>query len=82
LLSDDLCYKAADIGEDIRRAVAALKIPHTCTSLEAKVVTLSLGAYVGIPAKNEQPMNFVERADNAMYQSKEAGRNRLTVTFG
>ncbi|MEG1516428.1 MAG: diguanylate cyclase, partial [Clostridia bacterium] len=73
---------AADIGEEIRRAVAALKIPHICSSLKANVVTLSLGAYVGVPAKNEQPMNFVERADKAMYQSKEAGRNRSTVTFG
>ncbi|MEG1801694.1 MAG: diguanylate cyclase, partial [Oscillospiraceae bacterium] len=82
LLNEDLCYKAADIGEDIRRAVAALKIPHVCATLETKVVTLSLGAYVGVPGKNEQPMSFVERADTAMYQSKEAGRNRLTVTFG
>ncbi|MEG0830119.1 MAG: GGDEF domain-containing protein [Anaerovoracaceae bacterium] len=82
LLSDDLCYKAADIGEDIRRAVVALKIPFVCTSLKTKVVTLSLGAYVGIPRKSEQPMNFVDRADKAMYQSKESGRNCLTVTFG
>ncbi|MEG1803401.1 MAG: diguanylate cyclase [Lachnospiraceae bacterium] len=82
LLNEDICYKAADIGEDIRRAVVALKIPHICASLESKVVTISLGAYVGVPAKTEQPMNFVERADKAMYQSKEAGRNRLTVTFG
>ncbi|MEG0764054.1 MAG: diguanylate cyclase [Oscillospiraceae bacterium] len=82
LLNEDLCYKAADIGEEIRNAVVALKIPHICASLEANVVTLSLGAYVGVPAKSEQPMNFVERADKALYQSKEAGRNRLTVTFG
>ncbi|MEG0272568.1 MAG: diguanylate cyclase [Hydrogenoanaerobacterium sp.] len=82
LLNEELCYKAADIGEDIRRAVAALKIPHICVSLEAKVVTLSLGAYVGVTVKNEEPMSFVDRADKAMYQSKVAGRNRLTVTFG
>ncbi|MEG0841520.1 MAG: diguanylate cyclase, partial [Erysipelotrichaceae bacterium] len=74
--------KAADIGENIRRAVVALKIPHDFAALEVKMVTLSIGAYVGVPVKNEQPMNFVERADKAMYQSKEAGRNRSTVTFG
>lgn len=82
LLNEDLCYEAATIGEDIRRAVAALKISHIGASLDVKMVTLSLGAYVGVPLKNEQPMNFVERADKAMYQSKEAGRNRLTITFG
>ncbi|MEG0980794.1 MAG: diguanylate cyclase [Erysipelotrichaceae bacterium] len=82
LLNENLCYKAADIGENIRRAVVALKIPHDFAALEVKMVTLSIGAYVGVPVKNEQPMNFVERADKAMYQSKEAGRNRSTVTFG
>ncbi|MEF9921041.1 MAG: GGDEF domain-containing protein [Erysipelotrichaceae bacterium] len=81
LLNHELCFKAADIGEDIRKAVAALEIPHICPSLETKVVTLSLGTYVGVPAKNEQPMNFVDQADKAMYQSKEMGRNRLTVVF-
>lgn len=82
LLNEDLCYEASAIGEDIRKAVAALKIPHTGASLEVKLVTLSLGAYVGVPLKCEQPMGFVERADKAMYQSKQAGRNRLTITFG
>ncbi|MEG1578671.1 MAG: diguanylate cyclase, partial [Oscillospiraceae bacterium] len=82
LLNEDLCYKAADIGEDIRRAVAALEIPHAHAASKLNVVTLSLGAYVGVPGKNEPPMDFVARADKAMYQSKEAGRNRSTVTFG
>ncbi|MEG0875228.1 MAG: diguanylate cyclase [Clostridiales bacterium] len=82
LLDENLCYRAIDIGEDIRRAVAALKISHAHSGSKLKVITLSLGAYVGVPLKNEQPMSFVERADKAMYQSKEAGRNRLTVTIG
>ncbi|MEG1699518.1 MAG: GGDEF domain-containing protein, partial [Oscillospiraceae bacterium] len=62
LLNEDLCYKAADIAEEIRNAVVALKIPHICASLETNVVTLSLGAYVGVPSKSKQPMSFVERA--------------------
>ncbi|MEG2583393.1 MAG: diguanylate cyclase [Oscillospiraceae bacterium] len=82
LLNEELCYEAAAIGEEIRRAVAALEIPNVYAAHGVKVVTLSLGAYVGVPMKGEQPMNFVERADKALYQSKEAGRNHLTVTFG
>ncbi|MEG1084660.1 MAG: diguanylate cyclase [Hydrogenoanaerobacterium sp.] len=82
LLNEDLCYKAADIGENIRRAVVALEIPHVHAGSKLNVVTLSLGAYVGVPSKNEPPMDFVAQADKAMYQSKEAGRNRSTVTFG
>lgn len=82
LLNETLCNEAEAIGETIRRAVMALEIPNAYTSLEMSVVTLSLGAYVGIPEKNEAPMNFVERADKAMYQSKENGRNRTTVALG
>lgn len=72
---------AEDIGEKIRSAVMALGIPHVYSALGTNVVTLSLGAYVGVPMKDEQPMDFVEQADKAMYQSKEEGRNRLTVMF-
>lgn len=81
LLSEDLCYEAESIGEKIRKEVAALKITNVFTLLEVKQVTLSLGSYVGVPSCNEKPMNFVERADKAMYESKKAGRNRLTATF-
>ncbi|MEG0506566.1 MAG: diguanylate cyclase [Longicatena sp.] len=81
LLNENLCYRAAEIGEDIRRVVADLKIPHANAELEVKMVTLSLGAYVGVPIKNEPPMNFVERADKTMYKSKAVGRNHSTVVF-
>lgn len=79
LLNEELCDEAKSIGEDIRRGVEALEIPHTCAVSKVGVVTLSLGAYVGIPMKSDQPMNFVERADKAMYQSKAKGRNCLTM---
>lgn len=82
LLDESICMEAAAIGEEIHHAVAALKIPHAYSGLQIDVVTLSLGAYMGIPVNGEQPMSFVERADQAMYQSKEQGRNRLTVSFG
>lgn len=82
LLDESICMEAAAIGEEIHHAVSALKIPHTYAGMQTDVVTLSLGAYVGIPASGDQPMSFVERADQAMYQSKEQGRNRLTVSFG
>lgn len=82
LLDESICMGAANIGEKIRYAVSALQIPHAYTKLHTDVVTISVGAYVGIPVQDEQPMNFVERADRAMYQSKEQGRNRLTVRFG
>lgn len=81
LLNESICMETATVGEEIHHAVAALKIPHAYTELQTDVVTLSLGAYVGIPTQSDPPMSFVERADQAMYQSKAQGRNRLTVSF-
>lgn len=81
LLDETLCDRAETIAEEIRRAVAALEIPHAYTGLDEGVITMSLGAHVEIPAKDGRPMDLVERADQAMYQSKEDGRNRSTITY-
>ncbi|MCA9170588.1 MAG: GGDEF domain-containing protein [Planctomycetales bacterium] len=40
-------------------------------------VTLSMG--MAISAPSDTPENLLRRADEALYRSKEAGRNRLTV---
>lgn len=40
-------------------------------------VTASLGATMGSP--DDTPESIVQRADNLMYASKEAGRNRVTI---
>lgn len=82
LLNERLCMEAATIGEEIKQAVVALDIPHKYNGLQNDVVTLSLGAFVGVPVNGEQPMNFVDQADQALYQSKKNGRNCLTMSYG
>ncbi len=67
----------ATLGERIRRATEMNKID---VGVAEVTVTISLGAlsYYGVGAQD--PEELLSKADQAMYVSKESGRNRLTVT--
>lgn len=62
------------LAERIRRNVEALLF----TSPEGLSVTLSLG--VATLGKEESAQNLLKRADAALYQAKEAGRNQVVGT--
>nr|WP_320191362.1 diguanylate cyclase [uncultured Desulfobacter sp.] len=66
---------AKEVAERVRKAVAALKIPHEGSSV-APHVTLSLGIAAVIPNQNASADNLVELADQALYEAKEGGRNQ------
>lgn len=80
LLRGGACNRAEDIAEKIRESVQALAIPHEFSRVES-VVTVSTGLFIGIPSPGDMPMEVIDKADRAMYQSKADGGNRLTV-FG
>ncbi len=67
---------AAKFGERVRRAVEALSLPHDA-SHAASVVTLSLGVASQVPDSGTSPEILIKAADEALYQAKEAGRNRV-----
>ncbi len=60
------------------RLVSSLRernIPHACST-----VSHQLTVSIGITIACDEPLeSFIARADNAVYQSKAAGRNRITV---
>lgn len=68
----------AAVAESIRDALAAKAIPHVANGDYGRV-TLSIGASVVKPGEKSIANTF-QIADQALYQSKANGRNR--VTFG
>lgn len=64
----------AAAAERVRMLVSGSWLDHYGTRLR---VTISVGATLA--RSGESPADLVERADRLMYQSKQAGRNRVTT---
>ncbi|MEK9711194.1 MAG: 7TM diverse intracellular signaling domain-containing protein [Thalassolituus sp.] len=67
--------QVADIAERIRVGVEALKFDRISAGLKT---TISIGYVTGIPATGDTPDSWLMKADEALYKSKETGRNRVT----
>jgi len=68
---------AYQIAENARIALFDKKIEHSGSPL--KVVSLSIGVASIVPEESyNDPQSLVEKADKALYQSKQNGRNRVT----
>ena len=71
ILPDCPLEQALQIGEALRAAAAARQRIH------GEVSTISIGAAEA--AAGESPIDWVTRADTALYAAKAAGRNRVHV---
>jgi len=83
LLPDTDEKAALKIAEGIRQDVEILRIPIKDGDKDGEKtlpVTISIGACSNVPQRNEPVIDFVTRANGALYESKKAGRNR--VFFG
>ena len=65
------------LAEEIRKAILNLKIPH-CSSVTDEFVTISAGAATVTPRGGKLPDGLIDLADQALYHSKQTGRNRVT----
>lgn len=68
---------AAALAESLRRAVRGLDMPHPA-SPGGGPVSVSLGVAALAP-QDADPASLLARADQALYQSKAQGRDRVTV---
>lgn len=76
VLGDTDLDDARGIGENIRRAVEALDLPHS-GSAEFGVVTVSVGVAAVVPMPEVEVATLISLADKALYRAKSNGRNRL-----
>ncbi|MBU1225479.1 MAG: diguanylate cyclase [Gammaproteobacteria bacterium] len=67
---------ALAMAERMRAAVEGLHLPNHGTG---GLVTVSLGVVSAVPRPGTAAEIFVGRADHAMYQAKEAGRNQTRL---
>lgn len=62
-----------------RRIIDTLRDDVDLNAVVTEKVTISLGAASAYPIDLRDPAELLERADKALYQSKQQGRDRLTV---
>ncbi|AHZ86807.1 hypothetical protein Bb109J_c0668 [Bdellovibrio bacteriovorus] len=75
LLSGSPSKTAGEVGERIRQTIEA----HDFTFEGKKIpVTISVGVATKLPNETEWTQVY-DRADKALYQSKQGGRNRTTI---
>ena len=81
LLPDTEEIGAMHLARNIHRAINELNIEHRFNPDNRDIVTLSVGVASLIPSNDNTPEMLVQQADNALYQSKSAGRNCIRL-FG
>lgn len=64
---------AAQVAESLRRRVESLGITHS----DGELITISVGYACMIPNRNASATDLIKAADQALYQSKQEGRNRI-----
>ena len=77
ILPDTNAENVEIVCDRIRDGLAACRVEFP-TEL-GEFLTISIGAYTGIPTHELSFDRFICRADEALYHSKENGRNRVSI---
>jgi len=72
---------AVDVAQALSRLIAGLAISHA-RSASGQSITLSQGIASLTPEKETSSEDLIHRADQALYQAKQQGRNRYVVFGG
>jgi diguanylate cyclase (GGDEF)-like protein len=65
------------LADQVRGSVQALRIAHR--DAPSGRVTASVGAVALVPSETESLTDLIQRADEALYEAKEKGRNRVVT---
>lgn len=76
LLPDTELKPALTIAEGIRASVEVLRLPVK-ESKKPSSVTVSIGVNTIIPQRESSVTDFIAGADDALYEAKRAGKNRI-----
>jgi diguanylate cyclase (GGDEF)-like protein len=75
ILADTPLAGAVTVAERMRAAVSALEMPLAAS--EAGHVTISVGVSSCVAMPETSAAKLLKAADNALYQAKDQGRNRV-----
>lgn len=78
LLPETPLAGAIKVAEDLRAAVDALNFPHKYSAVTDHV-TISVGVASNEVSQETAVDELLKRADDALYQAKATGRNRVSV---
>lgn len=78
ILTNTDSQQAKKIADNIWNEINAIQMPHI-KSTGCDYVTLSFGINTIIPERRTTPESIIRVADEALYQSKEHGRNQIVV---
>jgi len=67
---------AQKIAHRCQQFIFKQQIPHA-ESAVSQILTISIGSGTLIPSHKDELRDFVDRIDRALYQAKQAGRNRI-----
>jgi diguanylate cyclase (GGDEF)-like protein len=80
ILYDLALQHVQEMAESLRKGVQNLQIkPHEAEAALEREVTVSVGVGLAAPVIGRTPQGAVQLADEALYEAKQAGRNRVVV---
>lgn len=80
VLSGTDTRQAKVVAQEALQAIWDLNVPHANSEIESRV-TLSIGVASMWPNTENRPEDLVAKADEALYQAKDAGRNRIALYY-
>jgi len=78
ILPDTSSENAVVLADQMRQAVEDLNEEHSASDLGR--VTISMGVYSALPQSKDESEKMLHKADEALYEAKQAGRNRVEVS--